>query len=265
LSDARRPEWQLPRGVPRGAWEYARAQHIAEEYDEHFAVSPLFEFDEQVLAKHFVRPGLVVDLGAGTGRSLVPLARRGFCGLAVDLSPHMLRIVCEKAALENLRIWMLCANLVDLDCLRDACADYVMCLFSTIGMVHGRDNRRRVLEHAYRILKPDGLLVLHVHNFWYELFSWVGRRYLVRHFWECLTHRNLECGDKFFDYRGIPRMYLHTFGERELLRAVCQVGFHLQELIRLDARRQRSLRHPWFFGSLRANGWILVCRKGGDP
>lgn len=262
MSDARQPEWLLPQGVTRGAWEYAQSPQIAEEYDGYFATSPLFEFDEQLLARHFAQPGLVVDLGAGTGRSLVPLARRGFRGLAVDISPHMLRIVGEKAALEDLPIWRICANLVELDCLRDRCAQYVICLFSTIGMIRGRANRRRALEHAYRIVQPGGLLVLHVHNFWYELFSWVGRRYLLTHFWQCLTSRDLERGDKFFDYRGIPRMYLHTYGERELLCAVREVGFRVDELVRLDAQRQRGLRLGWLFGSLRANGWIVVCRKG---
>ena len=261
MSDARQPEWLLPQGVTRGAWEYAQSPQIAEEYDGYFATSTLFEFDEQLLARHFAQPGLVVDLGAGTGRSLVPLARRGFRGLAVDLSPHMLRIVGEKAALENLPIWRICANLAELDCLRDECAQYVICLFSTIGMIRGREHRRRALKHAYRIVQPGGLLVLHVHNFWYELFSWVGRRYLLSHFWQCLTHRGWERGDKFFDYRGIPRMYLHTYGERELLCAVREVGFRVDELVRLDAQRQRGLRFGWLFGSLRANGWIVVCRK----
>ncbi len=261
MSDPRRAEWQLPRGVPRGAWEYAQAGHIAAEYDQYFAASPLFEFDEQILARHFVQPGLVIDLGCGTGRSLVPLARRGFRGLGVDLSLPMLGVLGQKADLERLPIWRLCANLVELDCLRDASADYALCLFSTLGMIRGCDNRRRVVLHAWRVLRPGGLFVLHVHNFWYNLFSGAGRAWLVRHGWECLTRRDVHRGDKFFDYRGIPRMYLHTFTERELRRLVRQAGFRLDELIRLDVDRQRPLRFPWLLGPLRGNGWIAVCRK----
>jgi SAM-dependent methyltransferase len=261
VDDIRVPEWQLPQGVPRGAWEYARTEHIATEYDEYFAASPLFEFDEQVLARHFTRPGLVVDLGCGTGRALVPLARRGFRCLGVDLSPHMLRIVGEKAAFDHLPIWRLCSNLVELNCLRECVADYAVCLFSTIGMIRLRENRRRVLEHAYRVLKPGGLFVIHVHNFWFNLFSAEGRRYLVRHLWESFTNRDLERGDKFFSFHGIPKMYLHTFGERELRRAVGEVGFHVEEMIRLAVDRQRPLPAAWLFGSFRANGWIAVCRK----
>ncbi len=147
-----RPQWQLPPGIPRGVWHYTQADHIAEKYDDYFAQNRLFEFDEQVLLRHFRQPGLVVDLGCGTGRALVPLARRGFQGLGVDLSPTMLRIVADNAAAENLPIQVIQANLVELGCLRDATADYAVCLFSTLGMIRGRENRQRMLEHVRRIL-----------------------------------------------------------------------------------------------------------------
>jgi SAM-dependent methyltransferase len=261
LSDPRLAEWQLPEGVPRGTWQYAQSRHIADEYDEYFATNQLFEFDEQVLSRHFDRPGLVVDFGAGTGRTLIPLVRRGFRALAVDLSPHMLRIIGEKSALESIPIWRVQANLVQLGCLGDAVADYAVCLFSTLGMIRGRDRRRDVLAHAFRILKPGGLFVVHVHNFWFELFCSAGRRWLAGHLWSTLVHRDLERGDKFFDFHDIPKMYLHTFSEREILGAVREVGFRVAERIRLNVTRQRPVQCGWFLGSLRANGWIVVCRK----
>jgi len=253
------PQWRLPRGVTRGVWQYTQADHIAEGYDDYFALNRLFEFDEHVLASHFSRPGLVVDLGCGTGRALVGLARRGFRGLAVDLSPAMLQIVAEKAKSEDLPIHPLQANLVELDCLRSRSVDYGICLFSTLGMIRGRENRHRLLLHARRILKPGGLFVLHVHNLWYNLFNPAGRRWLLRHLPAVLLGRRLELGDKFFYYRAIPQMFLHTFTRRELVRALGRAGFRIRELIPLNTDRQQPLARPWFFGRVRANGWIVVC------
>jgi hypothetical protein len=74
-----------------------------------------------------------------------------------------------------------------------------------------------------------------------------------------LVARDFEAGDKFFDYRRIPNMYLHVFRRRELIGALRRAGFRIVELIHLDPRRTRALRRPWLFGDLRANGWIVVC------
>ena len=257
---ARTPEGQLPRGVTRGVWEYVQADHIADRYDDYFALNRLFEFDEQVLERHFCRPGLVIDLGTGTGRALVGLARRGFRGLAVDLSRAMLRIVVEKARLDRLPIQVLQANLVELDCIRSRSFDYAVCLFSTLGMVRGRANRHRLLEHVRRILKPEGIFVLHVHNLCFNLYDPAGRRWLLGHLPAVLRDRRIELGDKCFRYRDIPQMFLHTFTQRELLHALGRAGFRVEELIPLNRSRQRPLAWRWFFGRFRANGWIAVCR-----
>ena len=256
-----RAEWQLPAGVPRGVWEYAHSEEIAAAYDESLRDSLLFRFDEQLLQEHFCQPGLVVDLGCGTGRALVPLARAGFRCLGVDLSLPMLQVVGRKAAEEQLSIARLQANLVELDGLRDESADYALCLFSTLGMIRGRENRHRLLTHARRILKPGGLLVVHVHNVWYNLFDAMGRRWLASNLLESLTKADVERGDKFFDDRGVAKLFVHAFGQREFVTALRKAGFQLVKLVPLAVGRQRPLRWPWLMSWLRANGWIAVCRR----
>jgi len=264
LVPAERAQWQLPPGVPPGVWQYVRSPEIAQQYDGYFADNRLFEFDQQVLARYLRRPGLVVDLGVGTGRALLPLACRGFRTLGVDLSRPMLDVLGEKAQVAGVRVWRLQANLVELGCLRDQTADYVLCLFSTLGMIQGAANRRQVLRHVARILKPGGLLILHAHNVWYNLFDAAGRAWLVRHLWQCWGRRSMELGDKFFHYRGIPRMFVHAFTRGELRRTLRAAGLQLVELIGLDARRQRPLRRQWLLGGVRPNGWMAVCRRPAE-
>jgi SAM-dependent methyltransferase len=261
---SRRPQWQLPAGVPRGVWEYSQAQHIAEQYDEYFSQSPLFAFDEEVLGQYFRQPGLVIDLGCGTGRALVSLARRGFPGLGVDLSLSMLRIVADKARQERLPIATLQANLVELDCIADSVADYATCLFSTLGMIRGRSQRVQFLRHVRRILKRGGLLVVHVHSFWHNLYNPLGRRWLLTQAVNALRHRDVQWGDKFFTAHGIAQMFLHTFRQGEFVGELRRAGFTVSRLIRIDVDRQRPLRHPWWFGRLRAAGWIAVCQAGNS-
>lgn len=255
-------EWQLAPGMTRGLWEYVNSTVVAEDYDNYFAENRLFELDEQVLARHFTRPGsLVADLGCGTARALVPLVRAGMRGLAVDLSQKMLSVVRRKVLHENLAIHCLLANLVEFDCIADESIDYAMCLFSTLGMIRGRENRRRALAGVFRALKPGGVFVLHVHNRWYNLFDpdgpWAELANWMRSFWST----DLEAGDRYFDYRGVKNMYLHAFSRGELTGELRRAGFRSRELIYLHPTRMRSLAHSWFFGSLRANGWIAVVEK----
>lgn len=253
-------EWQLAPGMTRGLWEYVNSRVVAEDYDDYFAENRLFELDEQVLARHFTKPGsLVADLGCGTARALVPLVRNGMRGLAVDLSEKMLTVVRRKVAEENLAINCLLANLVEFDCVADESIEYAMCLFSTLGMIRGRENRRRMLAGVFRTLKPGGVFVLHVHNRWFNLFDpagpWPELASWIRSFWNA----DLEPGDRYFDYRGVKKMFLHAFSRRELIGELRRVGFQIRELIYLHPTRMRALAHPWFFGNLRANGWIAVC------
>ena len=134
--------------------------------------------------EHCPRPGWLLDLGCGTGRLLIPFARRGYPVLGVDLSEEMLAVARDKADAAGVRVHLLHANLAELDGLRDGGFDYAACLFSTLGMVMGAANRRRVVGHAFRLLRPGGRFVLHVHNRWFNVWNGPGRAWLLRDVWD---------------------------------------------------------------------------------
>lgn len=245
--------------MTRSLWEYAHADHIATEYDAYFAENRLFEFDRAVLLERLQRPGRLVDLGCGSGRLLLPFAARGFDCLGVDLSLPMLEVARDKARQAGAPLDLVQANMVELDCLADRSVDYCICMFSSLGMIRGSENRRAVLRHARRIVKPGGVFVAHVHNRWYNLYDPQGRWWLVASALRHWLPGELEPGDKVFEYRRIPNMFLHTFTRSEFTGGLASAGFRIRELISLDTNRQRPLARPWLLGALRANGWIAVC------
>ncbi|MEO0530312.1 MAG: class I SAM-dependent methyltransferase [Planctomycetota bacterium] len=261
------PDWQLPPGVPRGAWDYAQSKLVADDYDDYHAENTLFDFEEQVLREEFGEPppdGVIADLGCGSGRALVPLCRAGWRGLAVDLSDAMLDVVRQKAELEGLAIDCVQANLVELtrDRVPDASADHATCLFSTLGMIRGRDNRFTALRHMARVLKSGGRLVLHVHNFWFNLYDPGGPGWVVRSLARGVLSRDgYEMGDKTYSYRGVPNFFLHVFRPAELRRDLRAAHLRVRRWIPLDVSRRHALPRPRLLPSLRANGWIIVAEK----
>jgi ubiquinone/menaquinone biosynthesis C-methylase UbiE len=261
--ESNQPPWPLPAGISRGLWDYVHADHIADDYDAYFSHNRLFDFDEQIVLSHVktrqLNDGVAADLGCGTGRAIMALARCGMRGLAIDLSPAMLAIVRIKADQADLPIDCIHANLVELNCVGEDTVDVAVSLFSTLGMIQGRDNRQLALQHTRRILRPGGLFFLHVHNLWYNLRDLASQWWLFKNLLRSTFVRDLEAGDKFFDYRGLSNMFLHAFTLGELQGALHQAGFRIVETIPLDKLRHRGLRWPWWFGRLRANGWIVVC------
>jgi ubiquinone/menaquinone biosynthesis C-methylase UbiE len=146
-------DWQLPPGVNRGLWDYLHNPAVARGYDAYLSGVSLCDIDLAFVARHCPQPGTLLDLGCGTGRLLLEFTRRGYWTLGVDLSAEMLTIAAEKAAACGLAIQRLQANLTQLDCLADQSFDYAACLFSTLGMVIGAEQRRRVVAHVARLLR----------------------------------------------------------------------------------------------------------------
>ena len=115
------------------------------------------------------------------------------------------------------------------------------------------------MAHVRRIVKPDGVFVIHVHNFWFNLFDPGGPWWVLGNLLRTTLRGDLERGDKYFPYRSLPKMFLHVFTRGELKRDLRTAGFRLREFIPLHTSRQKRLPHAWFAGGIRANGWIAVC------
>jgi len=247
---------KTPHAIPPSTWEYVQSPRIARDYDLYYQGTRLLDFDSQVLDSLIPNPGTLLDLGCGTGRHVLQFARRGFDVTGLDLSPHMLRVTRDKLEAESLKADLVPQDLCDLSRFDSVSFDYVICMFSTLGLIRGRAHRTDVLRQVRRLLKPGGLLVLHVHNRWFNLFDREGRAWLLRnHF--LMPFQGYELGDRIFDNLSpIPHMYLHIFSLREVRRMLWQAGFSSQAVICLNRARDAELPKP-FLRSLRSNGFIF--------
>jgi SAM-dependent methyltransferase len=251
----------MPPGVNRGLWDYLHDPAVARGYDAGLAGTPLLAIDQRFVEEYCPRPCRLLDLGCGTGRLLIPFARRGYRVLGVDLSWEMLAVAAEKAAGAGLAIDLLRANFPELDCLRDQSFDAAACLFSTLGMVAGAAPRRRAVAHAFRVLRPGGRFLLHVHNLWFNCWDPFGRRWLLLDRLRALTNRT-GAGDRVMPvHQGIAGLTLHLFTRREAVRLVTAAGFRLLEVRPIGLNEDGRLTWGGWFGWLRAYGYLLAAER----
>ncbi|MFO0848895.1 MAG: class I SAM-dependent methyltransferase [Gemmataceae bacterium] len=237
------PDWQLPPGVDRGLWDYLHNGEMVAGYDAQMAASPLARRDVAFCERAFPTPGRLVDLGCGTGRLCVHFARKGYECVGVDLSPEMLAKAKVNADAAGVSVEWVPANLVGLDGLRDSSFDYAACLFSTLGMVRGEGNRRAAVAAVYRVLKPGGRFVLHVHNRYFRRLGWAG----------------LWSGDITMSqaYAGAP-LTLHHFSRGEAVQLLTGAGFRV---VRCEpvGEGDEPLAGPWSWR--RAYGYLLEAER----
>jgi SAM-dependent methyltransferase len=265
-----RPAWQLPAGVSRGTWDYVNDASIATEYDRFHSEHPLLKLDQEIIAS--VVPSqphrsdgekrIAIDFGCGTGRSLIPLASSGWNVVGVDLSREMLREYGVRAHALGLdhSCGKVYANMAQLNGFQDRVADAIFCMYSSLGMVQGRENRRSFLGHVFRLLRDDGVFLVHVHNrgTWFQDPGGIVRAFKDR----IRSYRDptWEYGDRIYPYRGLPTMFLHIFSEKELISDLRSAGLHVRDLLRLNRESSQIAKGTWF-PYLQCGGFIAVCVK----
>ncbi len=260
------PNWQLPDGVSRGTWDYLRSSQIATDYDRYFTKSPLMKLDIVLLLNCL--PGnsdcnrTILDLGCGTGRVASAMLPMGYHLVNVDLSSAMLHELESKTEPQyRSRCKNISANLVELDShIEPRSVDFAVCLFSTLGMIRGRQHRLRFLAGVRASLKPDGRFLVHVHN---RHRSWCdpgGPRWLLGSFWRGLRSKQHEFGDRVYGYRGLPSMFLHIYSRKELLADLRMAGFSDIQILPISTEGDGLLPQRRVLNNLRAGGFFAIAQ-----
>jgi len=108
----------------------------------------------------------ILELGCGTGRVLIPLARAGFEVTGLDSSAHMLAVAWRKLAEETAevreRVTLVKGDMRDFDLHRRFAL--IICPFNTFQLLLAREDQERALRCARRALRSGGRFALSVFN-----------------------------------------------------------------------------------------------------
>jgi SAM-dependent methyltransferase len=118
-----------------------------------------------------IEPGAkILDLACGPGRFALPLAKRGFRVLGLDISAVYLKQAKAKAKEQGLSVELVQGDMRAIPF--DGKFDAVINLFTSFGFFEREEDHLRVLREVHKSLKPGGRFLLEIAN----------REWLIRHF-----------------------------------------------------------------------------------
>lgn len=199
------------------------------------------DFIEKIVKKEYSGiPELWLDLGCGTGKMTLELAKRGYDMTGVDSSPEMLdaaREAAENAGLSDRMLW-LCQDMREFELY--GTVDVTVSCLDCINHLTKTADLKRCFSLVHNYLSPDGLFIFDVNGKYKFENIYADRSYVMEEkgalcIWQndynertkiCVFYITLmtECDDgryERFDDVGRERMYTLT----SLKKALRECGF----------------------------------------
>lgn len=124
------------------------------------------DFYEKIIARdyRYGKPELVLDLGCGTGKMTIELAKRGYDMTGVDFSPEMLDIARDEAEREGLadRILWLCQDMTEFELY--GTVDVTVSCLDCINHLTTQKNLESCFALVHNYLIPDGLFIFDING-----------------------------------------------------------------------------------------------------
>jgi 2-polyprenyl-3-methyl-5-hydroxy-6-metoxy-1,4-benzoquinol methylase len=111
----------------------------------------------------------ILDIGCGTGRHSIELAKRGYTVTGIDLSDSLLKRAKEKAAEQNLKIDFQKQDARDLP-FREEFDLVIMLCEGAFPLMETDEMNFKILQNATKTLKPKGKMIFTTLNGLFPLF-----------------------------------------------------------------------------------------------
>ena len=135
----------------------------------------------------------ILDIGCGTGRHSIELAKRGYTVVGIDLSESLLKRAKEKASEQNLHIVFQKHDARNLPFSQEFDLVIMLCE-GGFSLMETDEMNFQILQGAAKALKPNGKLIFTTLNGLFPLF------HSVKEFYAAHTKEgNSTCGNNSFD------------------------------------------------------------------
>jgi 2-polyprenyl-3-methyl-5-hydroxy-6-metoxy-1,4-benzoquinol methylase len=151
-------------------WYKDLFENYARTYDkESFTQGTIGEVDFIEQEINFNKAKKILDLGCGTGRHAIELARRGYTVTGIDLSESQLQRAKEKAQEASVKITFLQKDAREID-FNNKFDLVIMICEGAFPLMETDEMNYKILENAARALKSKGKIIFTTLNGLYPLF-----------------------------------------------------------------------------------------------
>ncbi|MGV2831885.1 class I SAM-dependent methyltransferase [Myxosarcina sp. GI1(2024)] len=151
-------------------WYEKLYEHYGVKYDrENFTQGTIGECDFLEQEINYNKNCKILDIGCGTGRHSIELAKRGYTVVGIDLSKSLLQRAREKAAAQNLQIAFLQCDARNLTYLNEFDLVIMLCE-GGFSLMETDEMNFQILQNAANALKPKGKLIFTTLNALFPLF-----------------------------------------------------------------------------------------------
>lgn len=121
------------------------------------------DFIEDILKKECrSRPELVLDLGCGTGKMTLELAKRGYDMTGIDYSPEMLDIARSAAEKSGDDVLWLCQDMREFELY--GTVDAAVCCLDCINHLEKISDVKKCFSLVHNYLIPDGIFIFDING-----------------------------------------------------------------------------------------------------
>ncbi len=120
------------------------------------------DYYERIFKKFGKEPKLVLDLACGTGNITLPMAKRGYDMIGLDLSCEMLNIARDKAMAENQSILFLNQDMCEMELY--GTVDAIVCALDGVNYITETEDLHQLFRLVKNYLNPDGIMIFDINT-----------------------------------------------------------------------------------------------------
>jgi len=225
-------------------------------YGEAIDKSGLWDSEKNIFEKYAKKSDKILDLGCGAGRTTINLYRSGHQNIiGLDISDKLVEYAKNYSRENGLNIEFIVGDATEIDC-APGTFDVVFFSYNGLMCIPRQENREKVINNAYKILKEKGIFIFTAHNrddsgkfnqFWAdEKVKWDNG----------VQDSDLfEYGDKI-DVNGTgEKTFIHFSNIKEIEQSVTKFGFKVLEYKKRSEIAQESEAVKEFSGE--TVFWVL--------